>query len=352
MLSDARNPSALDPTALYRLRDGAYAADLVLAAVSKFDLFDWLVHHGPVPAVELCEAMGWAARPADVLLTLCAAHGLIERFVEADDLVAVSEFGRWHLSGDTSFDLRPYYGSLAERPGVAEFASVLRTDRPAAWASAAPNGAPGSDWSGRLSDPHFAAGITAAMDARGAFLAPTAAQVLRDLPIRRLLDIGGSSGIYAMALLEDRPDAAATVLERSPVDDAARTLLSSRGAGERIEVVTADMFADPWPHGCDTHLFSQVLHDWDAERVEQLLAASHKALAPGGLLIDLDAHVDGRRTGPLPVAEYSALLMHSTPGKCWSVDELAGIAARVGFVGVEVRPCAGDRSALVFTKAP
>jgi hypothetical protein len=24
------------------------------------------------------------------------------------------------------------------------------------------------------------------------------------------------------------------------------------------------------------------------------------------------------KTGPLPVAEYSALPMHSTPGKCWS----------------------------------
>ncbi|GAA4929757.1 O-methyltransferase [Actinomycetospora succinea] len=335
----------LDPTALYRLRDGAYATDLIIAAVCD-DLFAWLARHGPVPAAGLREAMGWAERPADVLLTLCAAHGLVDRFVEADDLVSVSDLARWHLTHETSFDLRPYFGSLAERPAVAEFAEVLRTDRPAAWASAAGE----RDWSGRLDDPRFAQRITAAMDARGAFLAPSVARALHDLPIERLLDVGGSSGIYAMALLEDRPAATATVVERPPVDEAARTLLAERGAGGRIDVVTANMFADPWPPGCDVHLLSQVLHDWDLARVERLVQRSFDALAPGGRLVDVDAHVDGRRTGPRPVAEYSALLMHSTPGKCWSVTELADVARRAGFAGVEVRDCAADRSALVFTK--
>jgi hypothetical protein len=52
----------------------------------------------------------------------------------------------------------------------------------------------------------------------------------------------------------------------------------------------------------------------------------------------------------LPVAEYSVLLMHSTPGKCWSVGELTEIAEDVGFVDVVCRPTAGDRSALVARK--
>ncbi|MHC1558314.1 methyltransferase [Actinomycetospora sp. C-140] len=349
MLGDPVDPDVLDPTALYRLRDGAYAADLVLAAVSEFDVFAWLAAHGPAPAEQLCEAMGWAARPADVLLTLCAAHGLVDRFLEADDLVRLSDFGRWHLGGETSFDLRPYFGSLAERPAVAELAEVLRTDRPAAWASA-PSRPGGHDWAGRLADPRFAATITAAMDARGAFLAPSVARVLRDLAIDRLLDVGGSSGIYAMALLEDRPEATATVLERSPVDEAARTLLAEHGAGRRVRVVTADMFADQWPADHDVHLFSQVLHDWGGRDVERLMATSCAALPPGGRLVDVDAHVDARRTGPRPVAEYSALLMHSTPGKCWSTGELGEMAARVGFAEVEARACAGDRSVMVFTK--
>ena len=176
------------------------------------------------------------------------------------------------------------------------------------------------------------------MDACGAFLAPALAEALAGLPITALLDIGGSSGIYAGALLADRPNARAAVFERPPVDGAARTLLAARGLADRVDVITGDMFADPLPTGFDVHLFSQVLHDWDGDRVRHLLAASFAALSPGGWLLDHDTHVDADKRGPLPVAEYSVLLMHSTPGKCWSVGELTDLARATGFVAVEHRP--------------
>ncbi len=162
-----------------------------------------------------------------------------------------------------------------------------------------------------------------------------------------LLDVGGSSGVYAAAMIADRPGARAAVFERAPVDTAARTLLAARGLADRIDVVTGDMFTDALPSGFDVHLYSQVLHDWDAAQVRQLLASSFAALLPGGTLIDHDTHVDAGKRGPLPVAEYSVLLMHSTPGKCWSVAELAGMAEDVGFVDVEHRAAAGDRGVML-----
>jgi SAM-dependent methyltransferase len=338
-----------DPTVLYRVRDGAYAADLLIAAVAEFDLFTWLAAHGPVPAAELCAALGMAERPADVLLTYCAALGLVDRDLDAGDRVALAPLGR-HLVAGTPHDLRAYYGSLAERPAVRELAGVLRTGTPAAWASARPGGEHDPDWSGRLADPSFAGRITAAMDARGAFLAPALARAIADVPITALLDVAGSSGIYAGAVLAGRPQARAAVFERAPVDMAARTLVRDRGLADRVEVITGDMFSDPFPTGFDAHLYSHVLHDWDAPRVQQLLDSSFAALPPGGLLLDHDTHVDAGKRGPLPVAEYSVLLMHSTPGKCWSVRELAEMAGRAGFVDVEHRPTAGDRGVLLARK--
>jgi len=345
-----------DPTTLYRVRDGVYAADLLIAAVVGFDLFTHLARVGPVTADRVCTALGWARRPADVVLTLAAAHGLVRRDVDADDLVTVTDLAARHLVAGSPYDLRAYYASLAERPAVREFVTVLRTDTPASWASAPaartaaddPDGpGPAGDWSGRLGDVGFARRITAAMDARGAFLGPALAQAVDDLPGRRVLDVGGRSGVYAAALLDRRPGARAAVLERPPVDTAARTLLGERGLDDVVDVLTGDMFTDPFPRGFDVHLFSQVLHDWDAERVEHLLAASFAALTPGGVLLDHDAHVDADRSGPLPVAEYSALLVHSTAGKCWSVGELSAMASRVGFVDLEHRPTVADRSVLV-----
>lgn len=343
---------APDPTALYRIRDGAYAADLLIAAVAEFDLFSWLDANGRTTSTDICSSLGLAQRPADVLLTLCAAHGLVERDVRAGDAVELSALGRTHLSAGSPFDLRAYYRSLAERPAVRELADVLRTDHQAAWASARPadTGSGDADWSGRLGDTSFAERITAAMDARGAFLAPRLAAAIRDLPIRAVLDVGGSSGIYATAVLETRPEARGTVFERPPVDVAARTLIDARGRAGRLDVVTGDMFVDNLPTGHDAHLYSQVLHDWDAARVEQLLTASFASLAPGGWLVDHDSHIDPDKCGPLPVAEYSVLLMHSTPGKCWSVGELAEMAERIGFVDVEHRPTVADRGALLARK--
>lgn len=339
-----------DPTPLYRVRDGAYAADLLIAAVAELDLFTWLAAHGPVPAVDLCAELGLAERPADVLLTYCAALGLVDRDLDPVDRVRLTELGRRHLVAGSPFDLRPYYGSLAERPAVPELARVLRTGDQAAWASARPGAGHEPDWSGRLGDPAFAERITAAMDARGAFLGPALAAAISDVPATALLDVAGSSGVYAAAVLDARPGMRAAVFERPPVDTAARTLLAARGLADRIDVIPGDMFSDPFPAGFDTHLYSHVLHDWDAPRVERLLAASFAALPPGGRLIDHDTHVDADKRGPLAVAEYSVLLMHSTPGKCWSVRELAEMAGRAGFVDVEHRPAAGDRGVLIARK--
>ncbi|MDN5747359.1 MAG: methyltransferase domain-containing protein [Pseudonocardia sp.] len=345
-----------DPTSLYRVRDGAYAADLLIAAVTEFDVFTWLAVHGPARAEVLRAALRWAERPADVLLTYAAALDLVSRDLAAGDVVELTALAREHFVAGSAYDLRTYYGSLAERPAAREFARVLRTDEPAPWASAISDGdadRAGSgnggarDWSGRLADVEFASRITAAMDARGAFLAPALARATADLPVGRLLDVGGSSGIYAAAVLEQHPTASAAVFERAPVDQAARTLLAERGQNDRIDVVTGDMFVDPLPTAFDVHLYSQVLHDWDRSRVEHLLAASYRALPPGGWLLDHDTHVDADKTGPLPVAEYSALLMHSTPGKCWSTGELAAIAEAVGYIDITVRPTAADRSVLL-----
>jgi hypothetical protein len=52
------------------------------------------------------------------------------------------------------------------------------------------------------------------------------------------------------------------------------------------------------------------------------LAASSAALPPGGLLVIHDAHLNADKTGPLPVAAYSALLMSVTEGKCYATSEI------------------------------
>ena len=253
-------------------------------------------------------------------------------------MLTPSATARAYLTAEAPGDLRPYFASLRERPAVRELGDVLRTGEPAAWASAAA----GEDWAGRLGDPAFAEEFTAAMDARGRVLAPALAQVLADVPARRVLDIAGGSGAYGYALLDARPELHVRVLERPPVDALARTLLRRRGYAS-VDVVAGDMF-EGLPSGYDLHLFAHVFHDWDLPDVEALLGASFDALPSGGRVVDYDAHL-GVEPEPA-VAAYSALLMHATKGRCYGIGEISELMRDVGFVDVEVRPTVGDRSAV------
>jgi hypothetical protein len=334
-----------DPTPLYRLRDGVYAPDLLVVAIAELDLFTWLAEREGASTAELCAHFGLDPRPVDVLATYCTAAGLLHRY---GDLLLVTDLASHHLVAGSRFDQRAYFSSLAERPACAELLSVLRTGEPAAWASATTGG--DGDWAARLGDVDFATRITSAMDARGAYLGPMLADAVTDIEFTNGLDIGGNSGAYLCALLDRRAAATGTVFERPPVDEAAKTLLKDRGYADRVQVVTGDMFDDPLPRQHDLHLFSHVLHDWDETLVYRLLAASYDALPAGGWLLDHDMHINERKNGPLPVAEYSVLLMHSTPGKCWSVGELSQMLTEVGFADVKHRPTAGDRSVVIARK--
>jgi SAM-dependent methyltransferase len=332
-----------DPTLLLRVRDGVYAPDLLTAAVAGLDLFGWLEANGPCGEARIREELVLAPRPLDVTITYLVALGLLER--SPDGRVGLTRLSAEFLCAGSPRDLRPYFASLRERPACRELLQVLRTGEPVAWASAGG----GEDWAARLDDPAFARSITAAMDARGAALAPALADAIADLPFDGVLDIGGGSGVYVSALAGRRPEARAAVLERPPVDDAARTILRELGES-RVEVVTGDMFGARLPDGFDLHVYSHVFHDWPEPEVRALLRSSFAALPPGGWLVDHDTHIHRDKTGPLPIAEYSVLLMHSTHGKCWSTGELGEMLADAGFAVHDLRPTAADRTALVARK--
>ncbi len=345
MIDPAPISRPTDPHVLYRLRDGIYAADLLIVAAAELDLFSWLDANPRSRSGHICRQLDLDPRAFDVMTTYLVSLGLVER--SPDDALAPTQLAKDHLVADSPWDLRAYYASLRERPGCIELLGVLRTGKPAAWASAEAR----QEWSARLVEPEFAQKITAAMDARGRFLGPALAAALDGTAqARRVLDVGGGSGVYACALLDRRPDMRAAVFECSPVDRAARQLLADRGYADRVEVISGDMFTDPLPEGYDLHLFCHVLHDWGQEHVRHLLASSFAALPRGGWFVDHDAHIDGLKSGPLSVAEYSVLLMHSTPGKCWSVTELEVMLEEAGFVGVTVRPTTGDRSVVIARK--
>jgi 3-hydroxy-5-methyl-1-naphthoate 3-O-methyltransferase len=342
MASMLPTPPPTDPATLYRHRDAVCVTDALVAAVAGLDLLTE-ISKSPATVPDLARRLGVAERPLDVIVTLLRALG----WVEGTTALACTPIARDHLVKGSPFYIAPYYASLASRPQVVQLMEVLRTDKPASWGGAAQPKA----WADAMQDEAFADGFTAAMDCRGAYLAPALAKVPLDpSQSKRLLDIAGGSGIYACALVEANPGLRATVLERAPMDRVTLRHVAKRGFSDRVGVFAGDMFADPYPPDHDVHLLSNVLHDWDEASVRRLLAKSAAALPAGGRLVIHDAHLDADKAGPLEVAEYSVFLMHATVGRCYSVEEIALWLAEVGLGSVVHLPTAAYRSAIVATK--
>lgn len=330
---------------MMRLRDSAFAVDMFIAAVAWLDLFETL-ERTPMSLAELCRAIEIAERPADVMVTLLKAWGLLR---ESEGGLALTGKARQHLLAGSPRNLDPYYKSLKDRPGVHDLLYFLRTGYSRTWEEA--QSADGkAAWTELMERPDFAEFYTAGMDSRGSVLGPALAEVLPCANHARLLDIAGGSGIYAAHVIERHPHLVAAVTERPPVDEVTRHHVRKRGLSDRIEVIGGDMFVDPFPEGYDIHLYSHILHDWGLDKGRQLVRKSFESLAPGGMIAIYSAHLNEEKTGPAAVAEYSVLMSYLYEGRCYSVAEMRELLEEAGFQGLSLAETVGARSLITARK--
>jgi len=340
-----RGPS-VDPSPLYRSRDELYADDLLIAALNGFDFFTWL-DANPSPVAAIARHFGFHERPVDVMTTLFVARSLVVRDGPgAGDVLRLTALAREHLVASSPWFLGPYFPRVTDRPIAADLIEILRTDRPARFASRKDT----DDWHTAMENETFAEEFLAAMDVRGRFTAQAIAARLDLDGGRRLLDVAGGTGVFACALAARFPDLRASVLEKPPVDRIASRIIARRGFASRVDVIASDMLSDPLPSGYDVHLFSNVLHDWDVPTVRRLLQASAAALPPGGEIVIHDAFLDAEKNGPAQIAAYSVLLLHVTQGRCYGVGEMADWLIAQGFEAPKHVQGGALRSALVARK--
>lgn len=329
---------ATDPAVLLRYRDGQYAAELIATALLHFDLFTWLAAHPGADSAEMARHFGMAARPLDVLLTLCRSNGFL--VTDARGCHRLTPLGSEHLVKGSPWFLGPYYAPIRDTPVVHGFLQVLRGGPPGNWQAKA--GA--KDWHESMLDEDFAREFTDLMNSRGMIFGQFLAKALTPHlgGRKRLLDVGGGSGIYSSTMVAAHPGLSATVLEQPPVDAIVLKEIARHGLTDRIDVASGDMFAMAWP-SADVVLLSNVLHDWDLPEVRRLLGKAAEALPSGGLLVIHDAFIHDDKSGPVAVAEYSALLMNITQGKCYSAAEYGEELAGAGFEPGDYQDTVGNR---------
>lgn len=315
----------LDPTPLFDMVRGNYMTEL-LASGLELGLFDALAD-GPVPEDALREKLRLAPRPWAVLSTAMRALGLIEGPPGRPQ--AITPMGRFLLPGG-SHEIRGYVGLTSGLPGVKAMIDLLRTDKPV---SNRPDEGKAfifrEGMESAMESGDSARRLTMALAGRAFICAPVLAEVLPLDGIGHLVDLGGGTGVYGMALAQRNPALRVTNLDRPEVLKVASGILSEHGPADRVAMVAGDLFGE-YP-SCDAVLLSNVLHDWNPETCLDILSRCHKAIRPGGRLFIHDVYLNDALDGPLEVALYSAALFSLTEGRAYSAGEYREMLSATGF---------------------
>jgi len=295
---------------------------------------------------DLRREIGLALRPASVLFTALRAMGLV---VEIWGNLELSALAKEHLVARQPFDVSDYLGLASQSPGVLEMLERLKSNKPAGAAKEGTAFIFREGIDSAMEQEASARRLTLSLAGRAKNVAPHLAAKVPLEGTRHLLDVGGGTGIYSIALLQKHQQLTATILDGPEVLKVTAEMAAAYGVADRLTSLAGDMFKDAFPT-CDAILISNVLHDWDVPQCRELIRRCAAALPAGGKLLIHDAFLADTLDGPLPVALYSAALFTLTEGRAYSPAEYRAWLTECGLTSAKVIPTLIHCGVLIGTK--
>lgn len=314
---------------LMQLISGFWASKTLASAV-EMDVFTRLSGR-PVSIEEFSDLLGLQPRPAEMLLSGCAALGLLQKVGDRFENSALAEEylvrGKPYYFGGvvTMLDKRLYqpWGRLTE---------ALRTNRAQTWGDA-----PGL-FEAIAQHPEEQRVFTEAMHSWSSQSGRAVAEAFDFSPYRQLLDVGGGSGAYCLEAARRYPHLRAVVFDIPAALAIAREKIAEAGLADRISTHAGDFFQDELPKGSDVVLLSMILHDWTPEKNRAILRQCFDALPSGGALIVSELMMDDDTAGPPPAALMSLNMLIETEGRNYTWGEYSAWLQEAGFEGLRRIP--------------
>lgn len=310
----------------------------VLYACVELDVFE-LLAAGPRGAAELALRWQMPLASAQRLLAAAASLQLLE------------------LRPDGRYELATLGAALRGNPGVAamiEHHALLYADLADPVALLRERGADtrlsrywayAGERSGAALQPDEVRDYTRLM-ARSQHL--VASDILEAYPLtrhRRLLDVGGGDGSFAMAAVSHSVSLNAIVADLPGVAETARQHIAARGLADRVAVSECDALRQPLPTGADVASLVRVIHDHDDGPALTLLKRAHEALPAGGALLIAEPMAGTPGAEAMGDAYFGFYLLAMGSGRPRTVSELAALARSAGFA--EAKPLPTRRPLLV-----
>jgi SAM-dependent methyltransferase len=326
------------------MRDVVFGITGSLAVLVAHDLKLYpLLAERPRSLPEICDALNIAHRPAEALVSVNTALGLLRERDGHYSLTSVAE--EYLLEGSSTY-FGGYFDMIIQNYAVYSFESLKRavlTDAPQLY-----------DGEEVFSSHHERADRvrTYTRAIHGTSMAAALAWPKRvDLSgHRRMLDVGGGSGAHAIGAAQQWADLQVIVFDLAPVCGMAEEFIARHGLQDRVRTQIGDMWADTFPPA-DLHFYGQIYHDWPPDRCRLLARKSFEALKPGGRVILHEMLYDDRKTGPFATAAMNInMLLWYEAGRQYSGQEVSAMLEEAGFSDIEVMPTFGYYSVVIGRK--
>jgi predicted O-methyltransferase YrrM len=126
---------------------------------------------------------------------------------------------------------------------------------------------------------------------------------------KKMLDMGGGHGLYAIAMAQANPQLDAYVLDLPPVvESAIKEYISTYGMQDRVHAVPANFFTDDLGSGYDIVYASDVLYRATGEQRLAVLKKVAASLNKGGIFATRHWFLNADESGPLNVVEFDLRL--------------------------------------------
>lgn len=153
----------------------------------------------------------------------------------------------------------------------------------------------------------------------------------------KVLDIAAGHGMYGIAIGRHNPNAEIVALDWKNVLPVARENAGMARLGTRYCTIEGSAFDVEFGNGYDIVLLTNFLHHFSAQTNEQLLRKVHRSLSPGGRALALEFVPDANRLTPTVAAEFSLMMLASTPeGDAYTFPELERMFRNAGFRSAEL----------------
>lgn len=316
---------------------GAYKTTVV--AADDAGIFASL-HESPATIPELAVRLDFDERATGVVIRLLAALGLL-----------IVHDSRFHLSDDSRLYLlksSPFYWgemmrvALSTQQRDALVAKLREKDSanapgPLGTTSVSGEGRPVDAWAAGQVSIEQARDVAARMHAHSLPAAIGAARNYDFAKIQKILDVGGGSGCFMIAMAQAHPQLKCTIMELPTMCAVAQSYIRDGEVTEHVDTIAVDMFRQPWPPGYDAVFFSNVWHDWNFRTCQWLAQRAFEVLPSGGRIMLHEMLLNDDGAGPTTAAAFSMLMLLRTQGQQFTFEELRSILERAGFSRIETR---------------